>query len=459
MDPAASPSPASSGSTFGSDSPPGIAGSPLVGRTRIVRRIGEPLRERPASMVPTVDAPAAARPQAVPASHGGIAGLPHTAAERPRPSQPEPGSVPDRTARPVASIDVPAGGRPVTEGVDTEGGAGRADARPLVGSRPSIQRLASTATAATVLTGHPPPDGGDGPGGDHEPVPVRWGPIAQRGVQRAPEGVPADLRAELEPVLGTPLADVKVHRDTETGEAARQLSAKAFTAGGEVFLPDWHGSTSGGEARTILTHELTHVAQQRRLGSALPDEASSAGTELESEARAVARQGPAVPARPVAPSRSPNAPQRLAGEAPPPPVRVLASRSAGGMSPSDVAAQVQAAAAAAGIAAVPALADHRHDDGHGSTPQTPSTPSTPSTVLSAAGASGGAGPPGAVQRLPDQGGTDPVATTSVTTPETPSDDPAQLDELARRLYPRFRTRLRQDLLADRERSGRLFDVR
>jgi hypothetical protein len=33
-----------------------------------------------------------------------------------------------------------------------------------------------------------------------------------------------------------------------------------------------------------------------------------------------------------------------------------------------------------------------------------------------------------------------------------------LDELARRLYPRFRSRLRRDLLSDRERSGRLFDL-
>ncbi len=45
-------------------------------------------------------------------------------------------------------------------------------------------------------------------------------------------------------MLGTPLADVKVHRDADTGRPRRQLSAKAFTAGGEVFLPDWHGSTS-----------------------------------------------------------------------------------------------------------------------------------------------------------------------------------------------------------------------
>jgi hypothetical protein len=35
----------------------------------------------------------------------------------------------------------------------------------------------------------------------------------------------------------------------------------------------------------------------------------------------------------------------------------------------------------------------------------------------------------------------------------------QLEELARVLYPKFRTRLRRELLADRERAGRLFDVR
>jgi hypothetical protein len=404
-------------------------------------------------MVPTAESPVSTRSFLPRESDGGASPLPLAAPVASRPSLPEPGAVPARAARPVASIDVPAGAPSSTEGVDA-GGAGPPRARadqPLVGSRPSIQRLADASAGAGGFAGQPSGRTvGVGPQHDHEPVPVRWGPIAQPGVQRAPEGVPADLRTELEPVLGTALDDVKVHRDADTGEAARQLSAKAFTAGGEVFLPDWHGSTTGGEARTILTHELTHVAQQRRLGSALPDETSAAGTELESEARAVARQGPAVPTRPVAPSRLPNAPQRLEGVAPSPPARVLAPRPAGGMSPSDVAAQVHAAASAAGIAPAPPGADEPHSklnrtaDGHEPSP----------TTVAVTAPSGGGGS-SAVQRLPDQGGT----TSNAATPETPSDDPAQLDELARRLYPRFRTRLRQDLLADRERSGRLFDVR
>ena len=38
-------------------------------------------------------------------------------------------------------------------------------------------------------------------------------------------------------------------------------------------------------------------------------------------------------------------------------------------------------------------------------------------------------------------------------------DPYALDELATRLYPNIRTRLRQELLIDRERAGLLADFR
>ena len=287
-------------------------------------------------------------------------------------------------------------------------------------------------------------------------------------MQRAPEGVPADLRAELEPMLDTPLTDVKVHRDADTGEAARQLSAKAFTAGGEVFLPDWHGPTSGGEARAILTHELTHVAQQRHLGSSLPAEDSPDGAALETEARAVAGQGPPVPTRPVA-AGAPAA-QRLSATQPAPPARNLPHREpSGGMAPVEIAARVQAAAVAAGIGTSPLLVHSRPAVGAPAAPTlSPTTPAaTPATAPPPT-----ASVPLATQRLPDDASSAQNVTTSTSssTSSTPADtgvtgatgvteNPAQLDELARRLYPRFRTRLRQDLLADRERSGRLFDVR
>jgi hypothetical protein len=121
------------------------------------------------------------------------------------------------------------------------------------------------------------------------------------------------------------------------------------------------------------------------------------------------------------------------------------------MSPTEVVARVQAAATAAGIG-----------------PDPPTAETAPGGAWLQAGAVNSAGSsdravPGTVQRLQDDASSGPdstpaISSSAVSTPPA-TDDPAQLEELARRLYPRFRTRLRQDLLADRERSGRLFDVR
>ena len=119
----------------------------------------------------------------------------------------------------------------------------------------------------------------------------------------------------------------------------------------------------------------------------------------------------------------------------------------------DVVARVQAAASAAGIATPPPAESAGHPV---PAPAPVTVPVSERTSVTT--------PPSIVQRLPgDSDGGQPTTTSTssnadAANPTTP-EDPGQLDELARRLYPRFRTRLRQDLLADRERSGRLFDVR
>ncbi|MDT4941000.1 MAG: hypothetical protein QOJ34_1089, partial [Pseudonocardiales bacterium] len=65
---------------------------------------------------------------------------------------------------------------------------------------------------------------------------------------------------------------------------ARDRRARAFTRGGRVFLPEDAGATHTATARGLLAHELVHAAQQRRLGTALPDESTPLGRELEAEA-------------------------------------------------------------------------------------------------------------------------------------------------------------------------------
>jgi hypothetical protein len=114
----------------------------------------------------------------------------------------------------------------------------------------------------------------------------------------------------------------------------------------------------------------------------------------------------------------------------------------------EVVARVQSAATAAGIASTPPSGESARPSG----PPSPPTTAAPnaSSVVAA----------GSAQRLPDDLANTPTSNSSTADADASSSDtPAQLDELARRLYPRFRTRLRQELLADRERAGRLFDAR
>lgn len=103
------------------------------------------------------------------------------------------------------------------------------------------------------------------------------------------ESVPDDVRRVVESATGIELGDVAVHRSPETAQVARALRAQAFTVGGEVHLPAEHGPLSDPRVRALLAHELVHVAQQRRLGAALPPEDSAYGRLLEEEALAFER--------------------------------------------------------------------------------------------------------------------------------------------------------------------------
>lgn len=275
-----------------------------------------------------------------------------------------------------------------------------------------------------------------------EPAPVDMAPETARAPapQRAPESVPADLRAELEPVLGVDVGRVPVHRGAESSDAARSLRAKAFTHQGEVHLPAHHGPTGAGEGRTILAHELTHAVQQRRLGAALPPEASLDGMRLEHEARTVAGQigpRPRVTARAV-PGTLPTTPPPLPAAAP------------AASTPQRIAADVQAAALDTGAATptgtVPGTFGVRFtppppvDDGVG-----PVFTGARGAEAAPAGAAPSGPPPAAGRGEP---GAPPMTELSG----------ADLERLAGNLYPHWRRQYRDELLSDRERTGTLHDV-
>ncbi|HJQ34602.1 MAG TPA: DUF4157 domain-containing protein [Pyrinomonadaceae bacterium] len=129
-------------------------------------------------------------------------------------------------------------------------------------------------------------------------------------------GRPLDsaARAFMEPRFGHDFSRVRVHTDAKAAESARELNANAYTVGHDIvfgagkYAP---GTQAGGR---LLSHELTHVLQQRRgLGPpqlALQRDAPQGGTAQP------AKSPPQQPVDPpdydrTAPKHPPSAPAGL----------------------------------------------------------------------------------------------------------------------------------------------------
>ncbi len=62
--------------------------------------------------------------------------------------------------------------------------------------------------------------------------------------------------------MGADFSDVHVHTDAHADSLNRQLSAKAFTTGSDIFFQQGAYQPSSSEGQHLLAHELTHVVQQ-----------------------------------------------------------------------------------------------------------------------------------------------------------------------------------------------------
>ncbi len=286
--------------------------------------------------------------------------------------------------------------------------AARATHEPTAGAPEPVAQRAPAAPA-------------DGPGHQQAPVLARRigapptlrslaaSPIVsaqplKAGVQRAPLTLPSKGGEEaasvgntvqLAPSTGAGDAPVKVHRDGAASQLSKSLDARSFTHGGEIYLPASHGPISSGKGRSLLAHELTHVTQQRKLGTNLPEEHTPHGKALEAEAVAAERSAHMPLAGP------PAAPQQRSGSAP--------AKAAPDLSP---AAPVHAGSATGPAATGPAQRAPANGD---------------------EGADGG----GSRRAHSEQ----------------------ELEDLAKQLYGRIGRQLRRELLVDRERAGFAMDLR
>jgi Domain of unknown function (DUF4157) len=298
--------------------------------------------------------------------------------------------------------------------------------------------------------------------------------------------VPPDLADTVRRAHGIDVSDILVSRGPLASKRARDLGARAFASDGEVVLPIEAGPIERPQTRALLGHELTHIAQQRAHGPALPPEDSAAGAVLEQQARDTERrllgsQPPAAMPEDFSPPwTSPFTPPALA------PPRALPSDPA--LAPPQAQAPDPAPASAPAWAPAPASASAPAPTPSSSAPFQRQTEELATTGL----ATGSAFDPFAL--LPHQPVTEPPTTEPPAWPTDPDhsqspptpiearrddgfehararllaiaglrlldlDDSVAIGNLADGIYRRVRARLRHELLVDRERSGLLSDFR
>lgn len=109
-------------------------------------------------------------------------------------------------------------------------------------------------------------------------------PAVVQEVIRAP-GTPLapSLRDSFERRLGHSLDNVRIHNDSRAADSARAVHARAYNVGSDIVFGagQFAPATSGG--KQLLTHELTHVIQQRGREPGPPS--AAAETEADSIAR------------------------------------------------------------------------------------------------------------------------------------------------------------------------------
>ena len=73
----------------------------------------------------------------------------------------------------------------------------------------------------------------------------------------------ANTKTFMESRFGTSFDKVKIHNNKESVQLSRDLQAKAFTAGNDIYFNEGQYKPESTEGRRLLAHELAHVNQKR----------------------------------------------------------------------------------------------------------------------------------------------------------------------------------------------------
>jgi hypothetical protein len=81
-------------------------------------------------------------------------------------------------------------------------------------------------------------------------------------VRGSGQPLPDNVKQPMELAFGADFSGVRTHSDKEADTLNRELSAKAFTTGQDVFFRDGEYSPGSSGGQRLIAHELTHVLQQ-----------------------------------------------------------------------------------------------------------------------------------------------------------------------------------------------------
>ena len=71
------------------------------------------------------------------------------------------------------------------------------------------------------------------------------------------KGAKLPYQKELEAAFGADLSKVRIHSDDEAAKLCKEMGAKSFARGSDIFFE----KASAAKDKNLLAHELTHVVQ------------------------------------------------------------------------------------------------------------------------------------------------------------------------------------------------------
>lgn len=76
------------------------------------------------------------------------------------------------------------------------------------------------------------------------------------------KSLPHQLNREMSQKIGSDFSDVSIHSDNQASEMSRQIGARAFTHGKDIYFNSGEYKPATSEGKHLLAHELVHTVQQ-----------------------------------------------------------------------------------------------------------------------------------------------------------------------------------------------------